>query len=249
MRTLTAVIIDDEASARNVLLTLVKRYIPQLSIVGLASNLEEGVILIKSTNPDMVLLDVQMPNYNGYEISKFFDEIHFEIIFVTAFDKYAIKAFELNAVDYLVKPVNRDRLTDAIEKAASRIMTQNKLREYKVLYESFQEQQHTKIVIPEQGNKRVLDLKNIIAIEADGSYSKIYQVDERPLVIGKNVKYFESTLDGMANFFRVHRAWLVNMDHVKGISKSDLTTTLTDNIVAKISRNSLSAFEQNFTNA
>jgi len=247
MRTLTAVIIDDEASARNVLLTLFKRYVPNLSIVGLSSNLEEGVIQVKKTNPDIVLLDVQMPNYNGYEITQFFDEIHFEIIFVTAFDKYAIKAFELNAVDYLVKPVNRERLKEAVEKASDKINTQNKLREYSILYESFQERKHTKIIIPEQGGKRILEIKDIICMEADGSYSKIYLTNDNTIIVGKNLKYFESTLRDIANFFRIHRAWLVNLDHIKSINKGSLRTVLSKGLEAKISRKSLDAFEQNFT--
>ena len=111
------IIIDDEKSARNVLANLLERASSDIEIVATCCDLQQGVAQIKKTKPNVAFIDVQMPNYAGYEISKFFDTIDFEIVFVTAYDQYAIKAFELNAIDYLVKPINRNKLALTLEKS------------------------------------------------------------------------------------------------------------------------------------
>ena len=111
-----AIIIDDEEAARSVLSNLLKRTCPQVEILELCENVPEGVKAIHKHKPDLVFLDVEMPDYAGYELVDFFDEVNFKIIFATAYDQYALKAFEVHAVDYLLKPFSQERFDQAIEK-------------------------------------------------------------------------------------------------------------------------------------
>jgi two-component system LytT family response regulator len=244
MTKIKAIFIDDEQSARNVLTSLLERGSSGIEIVATCCDLEEGVEQIKKLQPDVVFLDVQMPNYAGYEIVKFFDKIDFEIIFVTAYDQYAIKAFELNAIDYLVKPIDRVKLANAIERLEEKLNKQNKLIDYQVLLETIKDKDYKKIVIPELGNRRIVDLDDIIAIEADGAYSKIYLKENKIITTSKNLKYFEEVLPKDASFFRSHRAWIINLRYIEFLNKSALNITLVNRIIkAKISRTRIKEFE------
>ncbi|TVZ55003.1 LytTR family two component transcriptional regulator [Lutibacter sp. Hel_I_33_5] len=246
MTKIKAILIDDEQSARNVLNNLLERT-SSIEVVAICCDLEEGVEKIKELKPQVVFLDVQMPNYAGYEIVKFFKKINFEIIFVTAYDQYAIKAFELNAIDYLVKPIDRQKLTDAISKLEEKLGKQNKLVDYQNLLATIKDKNYKKIVLPEIGNRRIVDLDNIIAVEADGAYSKIHLKDTKVITTSKNLKYFENVLPKDSSFFRTHRAWIINISYIKFLNKTDLSITLADGILkARISRARVDDFEEVF---
>ncbi|MDC3388733.1 response regulator [Flavobacteriaceae bacterium] len=238
------IIIDDEKSARNVLANLLERASSDIEIVATCCDLEQGVEQIKKTKPNVVFIDVQMPNYAGYEISKFFDTIDFEIVFVTAYDQYAIKAFELNAIDYLVKPINRNKLALTLEKLANTLTNKAELADYQTLLKTIRNKDFKKIVIPELGNRRVVNLADIIAIEADGAYSAIHLKGNNIITTSKNLKYFEEVLPNGRLFFRSHRAWIVNLEYIELINKTKLSITLADGtILAKIARARIHDFE------
>ncbi len=243
MSIIKAILVDDEQRARNVLSNLLKRCNLEVEILAKCASLPEGVEKIKELQPDVVFLDVQMPNYAGYEIANFFDEMNFDIIFVTAFDEYAIKAFELSAIDYLVKPIDRNRLIEAIEKLQNKLEKQKKIKDYQLLLNSIKKKEFKQIILPELGNRRVLALDSIIAIEADGSYSKIYTTDNKPVTTSKNLKYFENLLPEDTTFFRSHRTWIINLKYVEVVNKSSLNIELTQNITAKIARTRFTSFE------
>ncbi len=244
MTKIRAILIDDEQSARNVLTNLLGRTSSNIEVIATCSNLVKGVEKIKKLQPNVVFLDVQMPNYAGYEIADFFDEIDFEIIFVTAYDQYAIKAFELNAIDYLIKPIDRKKLTLAIDKLENRLHQKATLINYQHLLKTIKNKEFKQLVIPETGNRRIINLDDIIAIEADGSYSKIYLKDSKVITISKNLKHFENRLPKEASFFRSHRAWIVNLTYIKNLNKKDLTITLKDTAIkAKIYRTRVTNFE------
>ncbi len=243
MNKVTAIIVDDEQRARDVLSKLLERNCPGVSVLTECTDVLSAVDKIKELKPNVIFLDIQMPNYAGYELVNFFDKIDFEIIFVTAFDHYAIKAFELNAIDYLVKPVERLRLVDAVKRVSTKVNSKESKEQYKQLLNTIKEKEFKKIIIPELGNRRILEINNIIAIEAEGSYCKVYQTDDKPLVISKNLKYFDEKLEIEDGFFRSHRGWIVNLNHVKVLNKTELNLTLSNNIKAKISRTRLDAFE------
>ena len=243
MAKIKAILIDDEFSARNVLTSLLGRSLTEVEVIATASGLEEGVKQIKELQPDVVFLDVRMPNYAGYEIVDFFDEINFEIIFVTAYDQYAIKAFELNAIDYLVKPIDRNKLATTLQKLKDKLNLKSNLIDYKALLKTIKEKKFKKLVIPEAGNRRVINLDDIIAIEADGSYSKLHLTDNKLITTSKNLKYFEDVLPEEASFFRSHRAWIVNLAFIEYLNKTTLNITLANgNVTAKVSRNRIEDF-------
>ncbi|MCJ8292701.1 MAG: response regulator [Flavobacteriales bacterium] len=244
MNQIKAILVDDERRARNVLSNLLARCCPEINILAECSTVLDAVEEINRLHPDVVFLDVQMPNYAGYEIVKFFDTIDFEIIFVTAYDKYAIKAFELSAIDYLIKPISRSRLAEAVEKLSEKTSEKHKLADYSVLLNSMQEKEFKQIVIPELGNRRVLELNSIVAIEADGAYSRVYLKDDQMITVSKTLKYFESVLPEDTDFFRSHRAWIINLKHLQLFNKTMRTVVLAENVIAKVSRNNVSKFQK-----
>ena len=244
MNKIKAVLIDDEQSARNVLTNLLERSSIDISIIATCNNLEEGVKKIKELQPNVVFLDVQMPNYAGYEIVNFFETINFEIIFVTAYDQYAIRAFELNAIDYLVKPISRQKLASPLLRLQESLQKKTDLIDYQVLLKSINDKNFQKIVIPETGNRRIVNLDDIIAIEADGAYSSIHLNDNSVITISKNLKYFETILPKDTSFFRSHRTWIVNLKYLEFLNKKELVISIKGTVKAKISRNRLDDFER-----
>ena len=244
MDAIKVIIIDDELSARNVLKNLLKR-ISNVEVIDDCINLKEGVASIKKHQPDVVLLDVQMPNYAGYEIVNFFSKIDFEIIFVTAYDKYAIKAFEINAIGYLVKPVERDKLNLVFDKLNEKLQQKKKLEDYKKLLQQVTDKSFNQVVIPELGNRRVVNVNDIIAIKADGAYSEIFLTKGKNVITSKNLKHFESILASKSFFFRAHRTWVINLNHIRAFNKGEKTVTMfEERLSVKISRNRMEAFEK-----
>jgi two-component system LytT family response regulator len=244
LETIKAIIIDDESRARNVLNTLLERNCPNITVIDSCPDLIAGVASIKAHKPDVVFLDIQMPKFYGYEIVNHFDQIDFEIIFVTAFDNYAIKAFEMSAMDYLVKPIERQRLVSAVNKVSEKLNHQKKLEEYRVFVDAIKNKASDKIIIPELGNRRIVELDRINSIEAEGAYTHVHLINDSKITIGKNLKYFENLLSDNPSFFRTHRSWLVNLKHVKSLHKTNLNISMALDIVAKISRSKLDEFEK-----
>ena len=237
-----ALIVDDEESARNVLSNLITRYCPQLEIVATCSNVVDAVDAIKTHQPEVVFLDIEMPNYAGYEIVSFFEEINFEIIFVTAYDKYAIKAFEISAVDYLLKPVEIDRLKDSVQKLSSKVELKNNQESYKALTENLKTEGISKLVVRNNQRQVIINTSDIVAIEAQEAYSCIYTTNEKHLM-SNNLKHFENILSENINFFRSHKSWLINLSKVKSYSKSKFEIFLDSDISAKLSKYKKPEFE------
>ena len=243
MTKIKAIIVDDEDGARNVLKNLLARTSPEVEVISLCQNVPDAVEEIKKLQPDVVFLDVEMPDYAGYELVQFFDKINFKIIFVTAYDKYAIKAFELSAIDYLLKPINRLRLVEAIDKLKTQLNSENITDDYQNLLESLEEKKFQKIVIPELNTKKIILLNDIIGIEAQRAYSTIYISNKKPLIVSKNLGYFESVLPEDHHFFRTHRSWIVNLRKIESYSKSQGNISLEAGIVAKLSKHRFEEFE------
>lgn len=243
-----AIIIDDEQSACNILSQLLTRFCSDIIIIDILNNVETGVRSIEKHNPDVVFLDIQMPKYAGYEIVKFFPEINFEMIFVTAYDNYAVKAFELSAVDYLLKPIDIDKLKLAVIRLKERINNKSFRLNYETLIENLKQKDIKRIVIPFQGDQKVIDITDIIAIEADESYSKIYTKSDCYLA-SKNLKHFERLLSDSSIFFRAHKSWLINIDCISSYSKSKLEIELDGNVITKLSKLKRVAFEAFVKNA
>lgn len=246
MDTIKAIIIDDEEDGRDVLSNLIVRTNRNIEILSTCDSLVSGVEQIKLLKPDVVFLDVQMPNYAGYEIGSFFDSIDFEIIFVTAFDQYAIKAFELSAIDYLVKPVNRLRLNESLDKLVKKLGSEKISNEYKLLLENMKSENSPKLVISEMSGKRILDMSKIIAIQGKGAYSEIILSSGEKILASKNLSHFESVLP-KESFFRTHKSWIVGINQIVKLIKGRGVVELNHGVFAKLSKYRIEEFERIFS--
>ena len=241
--TIRALIVDDEAAARDVLANLLGRFCPQIFVVQKCGSVPEAVAAIREHQPDVVFLDIEMPQYAGYEIVSFFDKVEFEIVFITAYDKFAVKAFELSAVDYLLKPISISRLQEALKKLEKKISEKSLQNSYQILVESLQNASLKKIVIPQNGDQIVLETASIVAIEADNAYSRLHILDGNTYLVSRNLKYYESMLEDNPAFFRAHKSWLVNTDHLVQYSKSEMEIHLIGGVIAKLSKYKKTDFE------
>lgn len=238
-----AIIVDDEQSARDILSNLLLRFCEGVEIAGIYSNVEEAVIGIKEKQPDVVFLDIEMPNFAGYEIVNFFDEINFEIIFITAYDKYAIRAFEVSAVDYLLKPIDIERLKKSVQKTIGKVGLKQNAEKYSLLNTNLQSKELKNIVIFEKGMQYILAMETIIAVEAQESYCNIYTTTKKYMV-SKNLKHFENILTGDKRFLRIHKSWIISKNHIEKYSKTELNIILTNGIQAKLSKYKKAEFEE-----
>lgn len=216
MSDIKTVIIDDEAHARVALRGIIEENLKNVSVLGEAKNLPDGVKLIKKLKPDVVLLDIEMPEYSGLEILDFFDEkeVDFKIVFVTAYNQYALNAFQLSATDYIVKPVQLGDLQRAFKKV--RPSSEGNINVLKAILD---DSSNKKIILNANGAQEVIDLDDILYIKADGSYSDVV-LKNRRLCITKRLAEFEK-LQEIGPFLRIHRSQIINTSHIKKISKSD----------------------------
>lgn len=217
MKTLKAIIIDDETNARLVIRGMMEENFPSVQVLGEAKDLPSGVKLIHQFNPDIVFLDIEMPQFSGLEIVDFFppEQINFQIIFVTAYDKYAIDAFKVSAIDYLIKPVQLEDLGRAIQK----VENLNTLK-YQTLKENLKSEKPKKILVNGAGGQIIIPIEDILYIKADGSYSDIFLADGTKHCVTKKLIDFE-VLNQTNDFERVHRSFIINLQHVQKFFKSD----------------------------
>ena len=244
MSKIKAIIVDDELAARNILENLLTLSFPQVTVVAKEPDLPSAVLAIKKHKPDVVFLDIEMPKYAGYQIVKFFDEINFHIVFITAYDSYAIKAFEINALDYLLKPIERSRLKLAVEKVEQQLKEKEITTNYHQLLQQLEIEDNKTIVVAESNQKQVIHLNTIVAIEAEGAYSTIYFKNGDKQLFSKNIGYFEALLKDETHFFRSHKSWLINTKHIISYSLGNLQIELSNKLRAKLSRFKKTAFKE-----
>jgi len=237
-----AILVDDEESARDVLENLLLRFCPDIELIAKCQNVEQAVEVINREKPELVFLDIEMPNYAGYEIVNFFKEINFEIIFVTAYDQYAIRAFEIAAIDYLLKPINIERLKSAVARAYQSRNSKHQINRISVLSNTLENKELKNIVISDKGNQHIVAIARIIAIEAQESYCVIHTADKK-YVVSKNLKHYETIFESLPQFFRVHKSWIINKGYLKHYSKSELTIQLTNGLITKLSKYKKAEFE------
>lgn len=247
MNNLKAIIVDDELSARNVLSNLLALAHPEINIVDKCSSVPEAVMSIRSLKPDVVFLDVEMPQFSGYEIVNFFDEVDFQIVFVTAYDKYAIKAFEVNAIDYLLKPVERKRLGQTVEKIKKKATAQKKLVNYKEFLDKHSQKINKSLFFSEKtGEHKKVKIAEISAIFAKGAYSEVHLTDGTKMVVSKNIGAIEEDLNDDELFFRTHKSYIINVSEILMVNKSNETIQLKNGLVCKLSRFKKTKFQELF---
>lgn len=234
-----AIIIDDSAQARKLLRLMLMELASDVQVVGEAENAEDGLRMILKLQPDAIFLDIEMPGKSGLQLAESLigKNIQGKVVFTTAYNAYALKAFRLSAIDYILKPIQEEQLLEAVEKLKEDKKNRDNEVRLKALSENLQEDRNDVLCIPILGGYEYLPVDEIEYMEADGSYVKIYCVNNRSKTVSKNLKYFESALTDCTNFIRTHRSFLVNLDFVTNYSKSDGGyLTLKRNVQIPISR-------------
>ncbi|AXP81082.1 Transcriptional regulatory protein YehT [Mariniflexile rhizosphaerae] len=208
---LTSIIVEDEETSREILKNYLKKYCPNVSVLGEAANVEEALVLIRNNDLDLVFLDVEMPYGNAFDLLDRVGDINFETIFVTAYNHYAIDALNAHASYYLMKPISIDELIKAVD-YISEIKTKETALQNQVLVPKTNNV-HGKITIPQLDGFEVLNTSDILYCKADDNYTEIHLNTNKKKIVSKTLKYFEDILiDG--SFARVHKSYLVNVNEV-----------------------------------
>lgn len=241
------VIIDDEKDAIKSIELIINEYCSNAEVIGTASSAAEGRTIIQSKNPDLVFLDIEMPRGNGFDMLEMIPERNFEVIFITAYNNFAIKAFKYSAVDYILKPIDIDEFIDAVDRVEQRLLlssdnSSTNQDKYNSLLENIQTNQPTKIMVPTSEGQIYIEIANIFRIEAEGSYSMIFLNDNNKMLISKNLKEFENMLSEN-NFYRPHNSHLINLEQVKKyVLKDGGYIEMTDETIVPISRRKKDSF-------
>lgn len=218
-----ALIIDDENKARRLLETLLSKNCPELDTIYNAEDLDSGVQLIREKQPDIVFLDIEMPERSGLEIIDVLEikELNFQIIFITAYNKYAIEAFKLNAVDYLLKPVDIDELKSAVSRAISLRNKANIEQNLIQLKEHFIQLSKQKLALQVPRGIIFINYEDILYFEADGMYTSVVLNTGKTEFIAKPLKHFNEQVANNSSFYKAHRSYVVNLSKIKEFNKKD----------------------------
>jgi two-component system LytT family response regulator len=240
---LHAIIIDDEERGRSSLQTLVNEYCPNVNIVASCANVPEGVIAIHKHKPQLIFLDIEMPEYSGFDLLEFFRDIDFEIIFVTAYSEYAIKAFEVSAVDYLLKPVQIEQLQHAVEKVKQKRLQSSMQNRLDLLKEAFKGETLRKIAVPMGDGLLFIEVNNVVMLEADGAYTQVFLNDGSKILVSKKLKFFEDILETRPGFFRVHRSYIININYIKKYLRGENMILMDNHTNVSLSRDRKQEFD------
>lgn len=231
-------IIEDEKHCIDHLSELLEKdFKEELELLGAFSSYEEGLNAIRSLDPDLVFLDIQLGDKSGFELLEELEKKEFDLVFTTAYHQFAINAFRFSAVDYLLKPIAPFQLRQAVEKAKKGASRSDQDTKYQVLLESINsaDRKFKKMVVPHMNGFRILELSKIVRLQSDGNYTEIYLENEPKIVSGKTLKEYENRLLEH-RFFRVHHSHLVNIDFIKSYTAGKGGyLTLKDNTQVEVS--------------
>ena len=236
-------IIEDELHAQKVLSRLIQLIAPEVEVVGTASSVEKALVLLQKEVPDFILLDIKLGNSSGFDLLKHFPDPTFNIIFVTAYNEFAIEAFKWNAVDYITKPVKSDTLRTAINRVQALKKPIHPLQIEGLIQQAQKRSQPEHIILRYDGIVDRQLLKDIIRLEADGSVTYVYCVEKdftsdhqriKRKTLSSNIGFFESVLP--KDFFRCHQSHIVNKQYLKRYHKSDNYILLLNDEVIPVSR-------------
>ncbi len=240
---LRAVLIDDEPAATRSLSKLLELFCPHVKVEASAENVPEGVRAIEAHQPDVVFLDIEMPGYSGFELLQFFKQVSFEIVFVTAYEAFAVKAFEVSAVDYLLKPVQPEALQSAVDKVREKRQQQHIQARLTALEDNLQSRELQKLGLPMSDGLVFVATQDILYLEADGSYTHVRTQDGQTHLVSKPLKFFADALNDHSDFFRSHRSFLVNLRHCQTLKRGSRVLQLEDGSTLPIARNQRKALE------
>ena len=231
MKTIKTILVDDEPRGLSALQRLLEFNCPDVEIIGLCSSAEEAKEKINQLKPELVFLDIAMPEKNGFDLLNEIDPINFEIIFVTAHNDFMLQAFRFSAVDYLLKPVENDLLVDAVNRAATRIGDKTSNGTLETLLYNFRQKegvQKMKICITSLKGFQVVNLSDILYCEASSNYTNFHFTNRPVICASKPIHEFEELLAD-CNFIRIHKSCVVNLEHVKEYIRGEGGTVILSN--------------------
>jgi len=215
-----AIIIDDDSLVREVISRTIESYCPNVSIVASAENVKSGVAAINEHEPDLVLLDIKMPDGSGFDLIKHFDKPDFKVIFISGYMEYAIKGYKVGAIDYILKPIDEEELSLAINRADDVIRFEDKMK-FKAMEENIKAlNKSDKVILKTSESVHLVDTTDIIRIEADGNYSTFFIEDGRKVIVSKVIKEWEEKLLDKG-FHRIHKSHVINIQKLSYFDKTD----------------------------
>ena len=236
---LDAIIIDDEQAAQLTLMSFLQMHCPTVNVVGTANGVEEGLKLLAHKNTDLLFLDIKMNDGTGFDLLKRLPQINFNLIFTTAYDEYALKAFKFSAIDYLLKPIDPLELKDAVSKI--KIESSNTSKSLDSMMEMYSNKVFDKLAIPSVDEFSFVHLSQIIRCEASSNYTIIFLENGKKIVAPKTLKEFEALLSS-EGFFRVHQSHLISLNHIKQFQKNKNKIIMNDASEVEVSRRKKSIF-------
>lgn len=234
-----SIIVDDEQLSRNTLKKLLQLHCPDVEVVAECEDAGSASLQVAHLKPDLVFLDVAMPGKNGIDFLKEFEEINFEVIFVTAHDKYVLQAIRLAAVDYLSKPVEEKQLIIAVSNAGKRILSKSRNQHVNTFLHNMQQypqRQEMQLCVPSVKGFQVIKISDIIYCEADNTYTNIYLQNNQKLMASRPLQDYEKLLED-ASFVRIHKSYLINIGHLTAYQKGEGgSVTMSNGKVLEVSR-------------
>ena len=217
-----AILVDDETRARSLLRKKIQENCSDIDVVGEAGNIPEAVKSIHATSPDLVFLDIDMPGQNGFALFDYFDKISFQVIFVTASQEHALKAFRVSALDYLLKPIQSSQLESAVEKAKEQVNSRLAERVHMLSYTLSQEadQPLTRIALSTNQSVEFVNLEDILYLKADGPYTEFHLEGGHTVLVSNSIGEYEYLQDH-PDFLKTHRSYLINLTKVQRYIKED----------------------------
>lgn len=233
-----AIVVDDELGARESLSKMIEKYCKNIEIVAKADSAKAAYTAINDLNPDLVFLDIEMPNGNAFDLLEKFKEINFDIIFTTAYDHYAIKAIKFSAIDYILKPIDSEELIQAVARLENKKGVKTTLNtQFKALLSNVKQNNKLKKVgIPDGEGLIFINLTDIIRCDSDGNYTYFILTTGKKIIASRTLGEYENMFAD-ENFFRVHRSHLINLEHVKKYIKGEGGyVVMSDNSQVEVSR-------------
>lgn len=241
-QTFKAIIVDDEEDGRLVLQSLIQSHCPSVEIIKQCKSAAEGEQAINSLEPDIVFLDINMPNANGFALLDKVKKRQFNLIFVTAYHNYAIRAIKYSALDYLMKPIDEVELKDAVNRCSKPTEENSNTDKINHFIDTISKDQFEKVILPVREGYVFVKIDDILRCEADSNYTTLYLVDGEKHIVSKTLKDFESQLSS-SKFFRIHKSHLINLSYLKKYTRGDGgVVTLIDNTELDVSRRNKEEF-------
>lgn len=230
-----SLIIDDEVKSRETIIEMMRLYCGNVSVIGQAGDVSSGLEAIRTLSPELVFLDIKMPDGTGFDLLNQLPKIDFKVIFITAYEEYAIKAFKFSALDYILKPIDPNELITAIEKTEKSLEKDNlnlKLNTFLTNLDSAKEEK--KIILKTADSINLVNVNEIIRCESDRNYTQFFMLSGERIMVSKSLKEFVDLLQEY-NFFRIHQSHMINIGHIRRYDREESNCIMSDSSIVPVS--------------